>query len=185
MKPWKTLDRRTVLDCGKFLVVEQHQVQLPDGRVIADWPWVRTPDYVNIVAETAGGRVLIFRQTKYSVEGVSFAPLGGYLEPGEDPLAAAKRELMEESGYEASEWIPLGNFAVDGNRGAGRAYFYYARGAVEVGAKGGDDLEEQELLRMSWAEVDQALEAGKFKLLPWVAIMSLARQASRRADACA
>ena len=64
-----------------------------------------------MVAVTVDGRWLCFRQTKYAVEGVSLAPVGGYLEPGEDPLLGAQRELFEETGYEAPDWLDLGQFA--------------------------------------------------------------------------
>ncbi|MCA9975100.1 MAG: hypothetical protein KC413_05095, partial [Anaerolineales bacterium] len=82
MQPWKTLSRETILDYSKFLTVEQHAVELPDGQVIVDWPWVVTPDYVNVVAVTEDGRFLLFRQTKYAVIGTTLATVGGYLEPG-------------------------------------------------------------------------------------------------------
>src|SRR5512139_728419 len=104
MQSWKTLSRRVILEHSKYLVVEEHAVELPDGRVIEDWPWLITPDFVNVVAVTEGGQFLCFRQTKYGIEGDSLAPVGGYLEPGEDPLVAAQRELLEETGYQAAEW---------------------------------------------------------------------------------
>ncbi|NCF67407.1 MAG: NUDIX domain-containing protein [Chloroflexi bacterium] len=174
MQTWKTLSRHTVLDRGKFLRVEDHVVQLPSGQIIADWPWVITPDFVNVVAITQSGEYLIFRQTKYSLQGTSLATVGGYLEPGEDPLVAAKRELREETGYAAAQWIPIGKYAVDGNRGAGNAYFFLATSAHPVAAIDADDLEEQELLHLSRAEVEEALTAGEFKLLPWATIIALA-----------
>jgi len=177
MKPWTTLARRTILNHSKYLTVESHTVELPDGRVIEDWPWLITPDYVNVVAVTEEGLFPLFRQTKYAVEGISLAPVGGYLEPGEDPLAAARRELLEEMGYDAPDWTPLGQYAVDGNRGAGTAYLYLARGARQVAAPSSDDLEEQELLSLSRAEVEAALLAGEFKVLGWAAAIALALQA--------
>src|SRR5512139_3112346 len=100
MDSWKTLARETVFDRGKFLRVEDHTVQLPDGRVIEYWPWIITPDFINVLAMTEAGEFLCFRQVKYAVAGEALAPIGGYLEPGEEPLAAAKRELLEETGYE-------------------------------------------------------------------------------------
>jgi ADP-ribose pyrophosphatase len=174
MESWKTLSRRVLLDHSKFLVVEEHTVELPDGRIIHDWPWVITPDFVNVVAVTRDGLLLCFRQTKYGIEGTSLAPVGGYLEPGEAPLAAAQRELLEETGYEAAEWTDLGRYRVDANRGAGMAYFFLARQAHRVGEPDADDLEEQEMLLLTRDQMQAALDAGDFKLLPWATIVALA-----------
>jgi ADP-ribose pyrophosphatase len=174
LAPWQLLSRRTVVDRGRFLAVESHTVRLPDGTVIQDWPWVITPDYVNVVAVTSGGEFLLFRQRKYAVDGVTLAPVGGYMEPGEDPLSAARRELREETGFESDEWTPLGSYAVDANRGVGRAHLFLASGARRTGDRAADDLEEQELLLMSRRDVEAALTTGEFKVLPWVAAVALA-----------
>ena len=64
MQPWKTRARETILHHSKFLIVENHTVELPDGQVIPDWPWVITPDFVNIAAMTEDQTFLCFRQTK-------------------------------------------------------------------------------------------------------------------------
>ncbi|UCD57937.1 MAG: NUDIX hydrolase [Candidatus Hydrogenedentota bacterium] len=176
MRPWKILSRRTVLDCGKFLTVENHTVELPDGRVISDWPWIITPDYVNVLPVTEDGKFICFRQTKYGVDGTSLAPAGGYLEPGEDPLAGAKRELLEETGFEASDWTHLGSYRVDGNRGAGVAHLFLALGARRVCDVESDDLEEQQLLLLSRSEIEAALAAGDFKVLAWATVAALALQ---------
>jgi ADP-ribose pyrophosphatase len=173
MQPWKTLSRRTILNHSEFLIVEYHTVELPDGRVIRDWPWLITPDYVNVMAMTEDGRFLCFRQTKYAVEGTSLAPVGGYLEPDEEPLAAAQRELLEETGYQATDWIDLGRYGVDGNRGAGTAYLFLARGAHRVAEARPDDLEEQHLICLNRSELEAALAAGEFKLLSWVTVVAL------------
>ncbi len=174
MKTWKTLSKKIILDLGKYLMVENHAVELPDGRVINEWPWLITPDYVNVLAITDDGKFLCFRQTKYAVEGTSLAPVGGYLEPREAPLLGAKRELLEETGYEASDWTSLGNYRVDGNRGAGTAHLYLARNARRVAEPDCDDLEEMELLHLSRAQVEAAAEAGEFKVLAWAALAALA-----------
>nr|PZN25277.1 MAG: NUDIX hydrolase [Chloroflexota bacterium] len=174
MQPWKTLARRTILSQPPFLTVEAHTVALPDGRVIPDWAWVITPDYINVVAVTADHTFLLFRQTKYAVEGTSLAPIGGYLEPGEEPLAAAQRELREETGYAAQRWTSLGAYSVDGNRGAGTAHLFLARDAYRAGEPSADDLEQQELLHLTRREVEAALAAGEFKVLPWSAAIALA-----------
>jgi len=174
MKPWKTISRKTILDHSKYLRVEEHVVQLPDGRIIPDWPWIITPDYSIVIAVTEEGLFILFRQTKYPVKGTTLAPVGGYLEPGEDPLAAAKREMLEETGYRAPDWASLGSFAVSGNRGVGTAYLFLARNARRVAEPDADDLEEQQLLLLDRTEVEAALAAGEFKVLPWTTAVALA-----------
>jgi ADP-ribose diphosphatase len=127
-----------------------------------------------VAAETEDGRYICFRQVKYTVQGTSLATVGGYLEPGEDPLSAAQRELREETGYTAPEWINLGKYAVGGSHSSETAHFFLARGARKVADPASDDLEEQELLLLSRLEVEAGLRAGEFKVLAWAAIMALA-----------
>jgi len=64
LKPLKTLSRRTILDHGPRLKVEDHEVELPDGRVVKDWPWVITRDYVIVLTLSVEGRFIHFLQTK-------------------------------------------------------------------------------------------------------------------------
>ena len=175
MKSWKTLSRTPVLRRGKFLTIEDHTVGLPDGRIIEGWPWLIMPDYVNVIAETPGGEFVCFRQTKYAIgEETSLAPVGGFVEPGESPADAARRELLEETGHVADEWISLGAFVADGNRGGGTAHLFLARGARKTAEPVSDDLEEQEILLLSRGELERALESGGFRVLAWGANVAMA-----------
>jgi len=174
MQAWKTLQKQPILTFGRWLTVENRTIELPGGKVIDNWAWVITPDYVNIIAFTPDDRMLCFRQVKYAIDGETLAPMGGYIEPGEDPLAAAQRELLEETGYVANQWTALGVYPVDANRGAGTAYFFLARDAVHFTDRDADDLEEQELLLLTMEEVKAELRSGHFKCLPWAASVALA-----------
>jgi len=180
MQPWKTLSRRVILDESPWLVVEHHQVELPDGRVIPNWHWVITPDYVNVIAVTEVGEFLCFRQVKYAIEGPTLGIIGGYINAGEDPLAAAQRELREETGYEAPNWTALGHYRVDPNRGIAMGHLYLAQGARWAGPGMVDDLEEQKLLLLSQAEIEAALEAGEIKVLAWAAAVAFALRQLQR-----
>ncbi len=181
MKPWTTRSRRTLLDLGPWLSVEEHVVELPDGRVIEDWPWVESREFANVVAVTERGLFLLFRQTKYAVEGTTLGPVGGYLDEGEAPLDAARRELLEETGHEAPEWTSLGRYVVDGNRGCGVGHLCLARGARKVAEPNADDLEEQELVLLTREEVEEALVSGGLEVLSWAAALALALVALDRA----
>ena len=174
MKPWKTKTRQTILDQRPWLLVENHTVELPDGRLIPDWPWIITPDYVNVVAVTADERFLCFRQVKYGLEGTTLGIVGGFVEQAEEPLRAAQRELLEETGYESTDWIPLGSYRVDPNRGVAMGHLYLARQARYVTPRNADDLEEQEIILLSRSETEAALAGGEFKVLAWAACLALA-----------
>lgn len=173
LRPWKTLARTTLLAHNKFLTVESHTVQLPNGVVIPDWAWVVIPDAAIVLAMTADGRFLCFRQTKYAVQGVCLAPVGGMIEAGETPLQAAQRELLEEMGCAASEWVSLGAHILDPNRGMATMHLFLAQGAQQVAEPRSDDLEDQQLVSLSRNELQAALWAGEFKILAWSAAASL------------
>jgi ADP-ribose pyrophosphatase len=174
MQPWKTLSRKLVYSQPPWLTVEHHAVELPGGRVIPDWPWIITPDYANVVAQTAEGDYLLFRQTKYGLSGDSLALVGGFVAPGEEPFAAVQRELLEETGYTAGDWTELGHFLVDPNRGIATGHLYLAQGARKTGDPIPDDLEEQQLVRLSRSELEAALDRGEIKVLAWAAAVALA-----------
>jgi ADP-ribose pyrophosphatase len=174
MDTWKTKARQTILDQRPWLLVENHTVELPDGRLIPDWPWIITPDYVNVVAVTAEERFLCFRQVKYGVEGTTLGIVGGFVEEGEEPINAAHRELLEETGHESTDWIPLGSYRVDPNRGVAVGHLYLAQQARYVAPRNADDLEEQELLLLTRSEVETAFAGGEFKVLAWAAAIAFA-----------
>ena len=108
------------------------------------------------------------------MEGPTLAPVGGYIEPGEDPLIAAQRELIEETGCEAEAWVFLGRYPVMANRGGGTGYLYLARGARFVTEPQSDDLEEQELLLLDLDEVETAIATGSFNVITWTTCVALA-----------
>lgn len=176
MQTIKTLRRAPLLTVGdgRFLKVEQHAVEFADGTVIEDWAWIITPDFINVVPVMEDGRILCYRQPKYAAAGMTLGVPGGYLEAGEEPLAAAQRELLEETGCVAATWTALGAFVVDGNRGAGHGHFYLATGVRWQQPSDADDLEEWETLLLTPAELRQALLAGEFQVMPWTACVALA-----------
>jgi ADP-ribose pyrophosphatase len=174
MQTWKTISKETIFHHSQYLTVEDHVIELPDGRRIPNWCWIITYDYVNVIPRTTEGQFICFRQPKYGVEGLSVAPVGGHIEPGEDPLESAKRELLEETGYQADSWTSLGSYRVDANHGCGMAHLFLADGAQKMAEPASDDLEEQELIFLDRSELLIALNAGEIKVLAWAMAAAMA-----------
>lgn len=174
LRPWETLSRQVILKPNKFLTVENHVIKLPDGRIIPDWPWVIIPSAAIVLPMTPDGRFLCFRQTKYAVSGTTLAPVGGMLEPGEEPIEAARRELLEEMGCETETWIPLGSHILDPNRGFATMHLFLAMNVQKVAEAVADDLEDQECLSLSRQEIQTFLDANEFKVISWSAVVALA-----------
>ena len=92
---------------GHFLHAIRDTVRLPDGKE-AFREYVIHPGAVMVVAELPDGRLVLERQFRYPVQSVMVEFPAGKLDPGEDSLVCAQRELLEETGYTARQWARAG-----------------------------------------------------------------------------
>jgi ADP-ribose pyrophosphatase len=142
--------------------------------VIEGWPIVDSRSYVMVVAESEAGELLILEGYKHGLGRSSWQVVGGYLEDGEEPEAAARREMLEESGYESNEWQALGSFVVDANRRAGMAHIFLARHARPADRVESDDLEQMKLRWVTVEEARRALYDGRVAIISTAMALGLA-----------
>ena len=99
--PWTVLGTE-YLHRGPWLTVRRDRVRLPAGAVLDDYHVLEYPAWVSVVAVTPDDRLVLVRQYRNGVGAVHDELPAGTVEPGDpDSLAAAKRELLEETGYGA------------------------------------------------------------------------------------
>jgi ADP-ribose pyrophosphatase len=174
LKHWETLKREEIFAAPPWLKLSVQQIRLPDGRIIDDYYQIDLQEYVALVVQVPDGSVMMMQQYRQGLGRVSLVLPGGGIEKGEDPLAAAQRELLEETGYVASDWQDLGCFTVSANYGCGKAYIFAAKNAQQVAEPNSGDLEDTEIVMMQPEKIVEAVSRGEVAALGAVAAIALA-----------
>jgi len=151
----ETLESRLAYT-GQFLKVYEDTVRCPDGHV-APREYLRHPGAVMVVPLLDDGRLVLERQHRYPLRRTFIEFPAGKIDPGEDILACAQRELREETGYTAREWIYLGGFHNAIGYCDEKIEIYLARGLVFDATVDND------------GEVLEIFTATLEKLLDWIA----------------
>lgn len=170
-RKWITKRSEVVYGARPWLEITREEVELPSGRTLRDFHHVWLADYTIMCAETDDGQILLGRIYKHGVRDVSLVFPGGAIGHGENTLEAAKRELLEETGYEAREWTLLSKHVVHANYGAGHAWYFYAKGLTKVREPSHDDTEEMTVEFYPRAEVRKLYERGEIVLLDSIAML--------------
>jgi ADP-ribose pyrophosphatase len=175
LRPWKVLRSKLVYSSVPYVRVHSHTVELPDGRIEEPYFRIDLRPFTVIAAINRDNEFLVGRQYRHGIEAVTLLLPGGLLDEGEDPLEAAKRELLEETGYASRHWELLGRFVPNSNYRCGETHLFLARDVTKVTATvNADDLEETELFLMPLAQMLQELHNGKVVSLSSAAAISLA-----------
>lgn len=153
-----TLDSQWALQ-GRFLQVKRDRIALPDGRE-ASREYVVHPGAAVIVPLLDDGRLVLERQYRYPMQRVMLEFPAGKLDPDEDPLVCARRELLEETGYRAREWAHAGVMHNAIAYSDERIEIFFARG-LTLGERRLDDGEFLDLALHTEAELDQLAATGQ------------------------
>ena len=176
LRPWTVVESRDLLDAEPFLKVRVETVELPDGRIIDDYYQFEMPSFACIFAETEDGRIIVYRQYRHGPRRVNLVFPGGHLSPDEEALEAAKRELLEETGFAAESWKDLGGYTVNANQGGAVSHMFHATGCRRVAEPQSDDLEETDILFLTRGELLAAIGRGEIALLTQIALVSMVWQ---------
>ncbi len=147
----QTLESRLAYE-GQFLRVFEDRVRCPDGH-IAPREYLRHPGAVMVVPLLDDGRLVLERQYRYPLRASFIEFPAGKIDLGEDILGCAQRELREETGYTAREWIYLGGFHNAVGYCDEKIEIFLARGLSLLGAK----TDDGEVLEIFTATLDEVL----------------------------
>jgi ADP-ribose pyrophosphatase len=165
MKPWNILERKELLDASPYLKLYRETIQTESGEIVDDYYTIDQRDFTEIFALVKSQDVLCIRHYKHGAKRINLGLPAGYVEEGETPLFAAQRELLEETGYSAKRWQPLGTFVVDGNRGCGNVHVFFASDLVKKQEPDPDDLELITIETVPLMELPDLLANGEVATL--------------------
>ncbi len=150
-----------VVFTGNLLTVQKRTVILPDGRR-SGREVVLHPGAAAVVAVDADGYFILVRQYRTPVGAELWEIPAGKLDPGEDPLACAKRELREETGYHGGNWVKLTAIWTTPGFTNEIIHLYAATGLTrDDAAAGGDPEEFVTVERFSPEQVKQMIRSGE------------------------
>jgi ADP-ribose pyrophosphatase len=121
------------------------------------------PSWVNVIALAPGGRVLLVRQWRYGIGGPTLEIPGGMVEGGEEPQAAAGRELLEETGYRAGRLAYLGEVEPNPAFITNRCLTFVAEELAHVGEPEGDGEEELTVESVALDEIPRLIVSGAIR----------------------
>ena len=148
-----------IIAAGGMLTVKRDQVRLPNGN-ISQREYVEHPGAVVVVPLLANGNVILEKQFRYPLHQVFIELPAGKIDAGEALLATGQRELLEETGYRAGEWVKLGHQHPCIGYSNEVIHIYLARG-LSAGAHRRDDDEHLEVFEAPFADCLNMIQRGE------------------------
>lgn len=161
-KKWEILDSEYLIR-RPWLTARRDKVRLPDGRINPEHYVLEYPDWVNVTAITADGKFVMVEQYRHGLQDYYTELVAGVAEEGETMLEAAKRELLEESGYAGGEWRLLTVIAQNPSTSNNYTHCFLATGVEKVSGQHLDSTEDISVQLLSEEEVWQMLVADEMK----------------------
>lgn len=160
MKPWQVLGSKLLID-ERWLQLREDRVRLGNGHEIDRFHVIHGPDWASVLCVTDASEVVLVRQYRHGIASPSLELPAGVIEPNETPEQAARRELVEETGYESDDWVSIQSVSTEPARHTTRAHFFCARGARPVRSPAPEETEVLELVKVPLAELGQLALDGR------------------------
>jgi 8-oxo-dGTP pyrophosphatase MutT (NUDIX family) len=170
---WERLSSERLMETPYF-ALRSDRLRLPDGAVKDPYYVIERPDAAIVFPLTEEDEVVLVRQYRPAIEGIELGLPAGLVDEGEEPEKAARRELLEETGYAGGEWEPLGSLASSPSLKDNWAHLFLARRVACSAAPRPDEYERVEVVLVPVGEIAERISAGEIVSSSGVAAALLA-----------
>ena len=178
---WKILSS-TYLVQDRWLRLRADHCETAAGETVAPYYVFEYPDWVTVVALTPERHVVLIRQYRHGIRRTILEIPGGAVDPGDASLlATAQRELLEETGYAATEWRHAGTAGASPHNHTNLIHCFIALGAHSVAAPRRESSEQMETLLMLFDEFVERAYQGELEHAHHVASLFFALRALKKA----
>lgn len=146
-----------------WLTVRQDTVRLPNGTVYDEYYVLEYPTWINVIALTPEGKFVMVKQYRHGLGIVATELCAGVAEKGEQPIEAAKRELLEETGFGGGEWELQTVLCANPGSQNNLSYSFIARGVERIAEQHLDATEDIQVEILSEDEVWEMLVTDNLK----------------------
>lgn len=162
MEKWKLLESEYLIQ-RPWLTARCDKVQLPNGTIHDEYYVLEYPTWINVIAITDEGKYVMVEQYRHGLQDIFTEIVAGVVESGEPPLEAAKRELLEETGFGGGEWSL--NAVLSANPGSmnNLTYSFIAKGVKKICEQHLDETEDINVKLLSEDEVRRMLRNDEVK----------------------
>ena len=134
---------------SQWLTVRKDAVLTDRGMAIDDFYVLEYPTWVNVIAITTDGKFIIEQQYRHGIQKTVYELCAGVCEKDESPIDAAKRELLEETGFGGGEWSFIGKYAPNPNSMNNWCYSFLAEGVTKIQDSHQELTEDIQVYQMS------------------------------------
>lgn len=161
IKKWEIINSSYIFHHPPWAVFRKDSLRMPNGNEVPDYYVIEYPDWINVLGITTDKQFVMIKQYRHALGEISFELAAGVIDDGETPLQAAKRELLEETGYGNGNWKTWTKLCANPATHNNYTHTFLATGIQKIQEQNLENIEEIEVHLFSKQQVLDILNSNQ------------------------